>query len=216
MENKLLPKVFLWMAAGLLITFITGYAITLSESMLTAIYTNGFYWVFAILEFVLVIVLSARVFKMKPNTAKFFFLLYSFVSGLTFSSIFVVYEISSILNIFLIAAALFGIFGFIGYKTEMDLSKVGLYCMMGLFALIICMLINIFVASETFNIAISALVIIVFFGITAYDMQKIKRIAYDNDSIPEENLAIYGALELYLDYINIFLHLLSLFAKENN
>ncbi len=213
MENKLMSKVFLWMFLGLLVTFITGYAISLNEKMLISVFSTGTYIVFSILELALVIILSARIKKMKATTCKVFFLLYSFVSGLTFSSIFIAYKISYIMNIFLITAVVFGIFSAIGYFTKIDLTKIGTYLMMALFGVIICALINVFIGNDTFNLIISSIVLIVFMGITAYDIQRIKNFNYG--SIPEDNLAIYGALQLYLDYINIFLHLLSIFGDNN-
>ena len=106
MKDNLISKTFLWMCFGLLVTFITGYFVAHNEVMLENIYGGMGYWVFVIVELVLVIVLSARIMKMKPTTAKVCFLLYSFVSGLTFASIFVYYAIDSIMLIFLISATL--------------------------------------------------------------------------------------------------------------
>ena len=170
------------------------------------------YLVFAILELILVIVLSSRIRKLSPSTCKVMFLLYSFVSGLTFSSIFITYKMVSIMYVFLISALLFGIFALIGYKTKVDLTKFGTYLFMGLFATIIVSIINIFVGNQMLDIIISVVIILIFVGVTAYDIQKIKYLS--NSSIPEENLAIYGALELYLDFINIFLNLLRLFGDD--
>ncbi|MCI8467266.1 MAG: Bax inhibitor-1/YccA family protein [Bacilli bacterium] len=215
MENKLIPKVFLWMTLGLLITFATGYVVALNEKMLLNIFTTGFYWVFIIAEFILVIVLSARVMKMKAVTAKICFLLYSFVSGLTFSSIFIAYDIMSIFYVFIIAAVVFAIFGAVGYFTSIDLTNLGSMLLMGLIALIVCLIFNIFIGSEQFNFVLTIISLAIFVGFTAYDIQKIKRLGESSD-LPEENLAIYGALELYLDYINIFLDILRLVGNSKD
>lgn len=215
MENKLIPKVFLWMTLGLLVTFATGYCVALNEKMLLNIFTTGFYWVFIIAELILVIVLSSRITKMKSSTAKICFILYSFVSGLTFSSIFVAYELMSIFYVFIIAAVVFAIFGAIGYFTEIDLTNLGSMLLMGLVALIVCMIVNIFIGSEQFNFVLTIISLIIFIGFTAYDIQKIKNISEDS-SLPEDNLAIYGALELYLDYINIFLDILKLIGNSKD
>lgn len=212
MNNQVMSKVFLWMFIGLLVTFLTGYFVSINTKMLLTIFTTGAYIAFAIAELILVILLSARIRKMKPNTCKAFFILYSFVSGLTFSSIFVAYKMSSILYIFLIAAAIFGVFALIGYKTQLDLTKIGTYLIMALFGIILCALINMFVGNETFDLILSGVIIFIFMGITAYDIQKIKE--NYNGVIPEENLPIYGALQLYLDYINIFLNLLRIFGED--
>lgn len=207
MENKIMSKVFLWMTLGLLVTFATGYVVSMNEKMIMNIFSNGMHWIFLIIELILVFVLSARAAKMSSISAKICFLLYSFISGLTFSSIFIVYDLMSIFYVFIIAAIVFAIFGAIGYFTNLDLTKIGTFLLMGLIGIIICMIVNMFVGSEQFDLIISIVSIIVFIGFTAYDVQKIKLLTDSN--IPEDNLAIIGALELYLDYINIFLHLLS-------
>lgn len=211
MENKLISKSLLWMCVGLFVTFITGYIISANEVMFRNVY-GGLYLLFAIIEIILVIFLSSRVMKMKSSTARVVFILYSFFTGLTFSSIFIVYNLSSILTVFLIASVLFGIMAFMGYNTKFDLTKVGSYLFFGLLAVIIVGLVNIFLASSALSLFISIICVIIFFGITAYDIQKLKRLQYSG--IPEENLAIYGALQLYLDFINIFINLLNIFGDN--
>jgi hypothetical protein len=182
--------------------------------MVANIFKNSTYIILSIVELIIVIVLSARVRKMNKNTARIMFMLYSFISGLTFSSIFIYYEISSIIYIFLIAALIFLVFGLIGYFTNLDLTKLGTYLLMALFAIIICIIINYFVGNEKFDLVLSILSIIIFLGFTAYDVQNIKKLAYEG--IDEDNIAIVGALNLYLDYINIFLHLLSIFGDSKD
>lgn len=212
MNKTIFAKVFLWMFFGLLLTFGTGYFVSTNENMLYSIFTKGYYWFFLIAELVAVIFLSARIQKMKPMTAKITFLLYSFLTGLTFSTIFVVYALDSVLYVFLIAAIVFGIFAMIGFFTRMDLTKIGTYLMMGLLAVIVLLVFNLFIPSDSFQIFISIISILVFLGFTAYDVQKIKQLEF---TMEEDNLAIYGALQLYLDFINIFLDLLRLFGKDN-
>lgn len=213
MENKLLSKTFLWMFLGLLVTFATGYAVSSNPVMIENVF-GGMFYIFIILELVLVLVLSARVMKMSPVGAKMCFLLYSFVSGLTFSSIFIVYNLTSITSVFLISALVFGIMALIGYTTKVDLTKVGFYLMMALIGAIIVMIVNIFLNNPMVDTFISIVCLIVFIGITAYDVQKIK--ALESSGLPEDNLAIYGALDLYLDFINIFLHLLQFFGRSDD
>lgn len=214
MENKLISKSFLWMCFGLLVTFLTGYFVSNNEVMLENIYGGNMYFLFVIIEFILVIVLSARVMKMQPTTAKICFLLYSFVSGLTFASIFIFFEMSSIMFIFLISAIIFAIMALIGYFTNIDLTRIGTYLLFALLAVVIVSLINIFIGSSTLSLVISIICVLLFLGITAYDVQKIK--ALQSSGLPEDNLAIYGALELYLDFINLFIHLLSIFGRSDN
>ena len=213
MKNKVMAGTFLWMFAGLLVTFLTGYIVSINENMLNNIFSTGAYWILILLELGLVIFLSARVMKMSKTGARVSFLLYSFVSGLTFGSVFVVYQIQSILLIFVAAALVFLIFAILGYKTNIDLTKFSTYLFMALIAMIICSLINIFIGNSTFDIVISAVTLLIFMGITAYDVQNVKRLS--DSGVPEDNLMILGALELYLDYINIFLHLLELFGNDN-
>lgn len=212
MKNNILSKVFGWMFVGLLLTFVTGYYVASNEYTFYKIFSGGIYFIFAIIEIGLVIFLSARVHKMQPNTAKIVFMLYSIVSGLTFSSIFMAYNLTSILIIFLAASVLFGVFACIGYFTKMDLSKLGTYLFMALIALIICIVINLFVGNSTFDLIINYVCLLVFIGFTAYDMQKIKRLCA---STTNENIAIIGALELYLDFINIFISLLDIFGNRD-
>ena len=212
--TKVMSKVFLWMFVGLLVTFGTGYYVSTQENMLYNIFAGGVYWIIIIVEFLLVIILSARIRKMNPMTAKIMFLLYSFVTGVTFASIFVAFELSSIMFVFLISALLFGSFALFGHLTKLDLTKISTFLLMGLFGIILCVIIKYFLGNETFDIVISCISVIVFLGFTAYDIQKIKLLSYDFEE--EDNLAIIGALELYLDFINIFLDLLKLFGNSKD
>ena len=151
---------------------------------------------------------------MKPITAKICFLLYSFVSGLTFSSVFVVFELASVMYVFLIAAVIFAIFGAIGYFTNVDLNRLGTFLLMGLFAIIICCVVNIFLNNSTFDLIISIIALLIFFGFTAYDIQKVKILS--NAGMDGDVVAINGAFELYLDFINIFLHLISIIGDAKD
>ena len=203
------------MFIGLLVTFLTGYVIASNPNMLFNVMSSTGIIVIVLLELALVIFLSARITKMKPITAKISFLLYSFVSGLTFSSIFIIYEVSSILFVFLITSIIFAVFAVIGAVTKLDLTKIGTYLLMALFGVILCTIVNIFLNSASFDLFLSIVVVLIFIGLTAYDVQRISKMGSLN-MLPEDNLAIYGALELYLDYINLFLHLLSLFSSRDN
>lgn len=213
MENKIYTKVFLWMFIGLLVTFLTGAYTSTNIDALEVIFSQGLYWVFAVAEIVLAIILSARIHKMQPTTAKILYLLYTFLTGLTLSSIFIVYKLQSIMLVFLVSSILFLVFALIGHFTKIDLSKIGIYLIMILFGIILCSIINIFLGNETFDIIISCISVIVFLGYIAYDIQKIKRI---DGMLPEDNLAVIGAFELYLDFINLFLDLLRLFGKSDD
>ncbi len=215
MEFKnVMSKIFLWMFLGLLVTFGTGYYISTNENMIYNIFSGGMFLFLIILELVIVIVLSARIRKMNPMTAKIMFLLYSFITGVTFASIFIEFQLESILFVFLISAILFGIFALFGHFTKLDLTKIGTFLLMALIGIILCTIINLFLNNEIFDIIISCISLLVFLGFTAYDIQKIKLLSYHFEH--EDHLAIIGALELYLDFINIFLDLLSIFGKSND
>lgn len=213
MKNKIYPKTFMYLFIGLLITFLTGYYVQTNQDMLEFIFTGGTYIFLVILELGVAIFLSARITKMSPVTAKTCYLLYSFLSGLSFSSVFVIYKLESILMVFLVAAALFLIFALIGYFTKLDLTKIGTYLLMILLGVIICSVINIFVGNETFDIVVTCISIVVFLGYIAYDIQQVKRL---EGMIDDENLAVISAFQLYLDFINIIYDLLRLFGNFND
>ena len=209
MNNKLISKSFLWMAIGLLVTFVTGYLVSNSFNIMYAIFDNHLYIWLIIIELLLVLVLSTLINRFSPTVAKVVFLLYSFISGLTFSAIFLAYQMSYIIYVFLIAAALFALFGFIGYKTKINLNKIGTILLMGLVGAILLEILNVLLFKGTLDIIICIIFLIVFLGITAWDLQKLKNMEYS------ENAAIYGALQLYLDFINILISLLRLFGRRN-
>ena len=213
MKKKILPEVFGWMFLGLLITFITAYIVSINTNMLIKIYSGGFYWVFVIAELILAGVLSIRIGKMKGITATCLYLFYTFLTGLTLSLIFVAYEMSSIIIVFLVTALLFGIFALIGKFTKIDLSKFGTYLFMGLIGILILYLINIFIANGTINIIGCILGIIIFLGYVAFDIQRILK---SEGTLENRNLAIIGAFSLYLDFINIFIDLLNLFGNSKD
>lgn len=212
MDNKVFAKIFMWMFIGLAITFGVGYYVSCNANMLYNVFAKG-YLILSIVELLVVIVLSICINKLSPIVAKVLFCVYSFLTGLTFSAIFVVYELTSIIYVFGITSLVFLIFALIGYYTKIDLSKLGVYLFIGLVAIIIASIINVFVGSETFDLGLTIIAILVFIGYVAYDINVIKRnLQFYN----QENIAIYGALQLYLDFINLFIRLLKLFAKERN
>ena len=200
------------MFIGLAITFGVGFYVSLNENMLYNVFSK-YYIFFIIAELVVVIWLSARIYKMQPTTAKILFCLYSFLTGLTFSSIFVLYNLTSIMMIFGITSILFLIFSLIGNHTKIDLTRLGTYLFMGLIGIILCSIINMFIGSSAFDLGITIVALVIFIAYIAYDIQMIKRrINFMND----DNLAIFGALQLYIDFINIFLRLLQLFGKSRD
>ena len=212
-NNSIYSKVFLWMFIGLLVTFGTGYYLSTNPGLLFNLYSSGFHYILYILEFVIVIVLTSRLSKMSSQTAKVLFLVYSFITGLTFSSLFFVYSLQSIMYVFLISAVLFLIFAYIGKTTSIDLTKMGSILIMILLGLVLVSIVNMFIGSTALETVLSYVFVILFFGITAYDMQRLK----DYRQFYEEDKAvILTALQLYLDFINIFIELLKLFGKNRD
>ena len=147
---------------------------------------------------------------MNSTTAKIVFLLYAFISGLTFSALFIVYKVSSIIMVFGVTSALFLIFALIGRYTKLDLSRIGTFLLMMLFGVIILSIISVFVPGLNLMVAIIGLV--VFLGYVAYDVQMIKR---RSEFMDEDNAAIISAFELYLDFINVFVDLLRIFGDSD-
>lgn len=212
-ENKLFSKVFLWLAVGLLLSFGVGYYVSTQANMINNLYKGGSLVILWIVQLVVVIVLSMRIHKMNPLTAKILFLLYSILTGLTLSSIFIVYKLESVILVFGETALLFGSFAAIGMFTKIDLTKFGTYLFMALVGIILASLVNVFLHNSMMDLIINCVAIIIFLGYTAYDIQKIKQISY---GLEEDNAAIFGAFELYIDFINLFLRLLQFFGKERD
>lgn len=214
--SRFFTKVYLWMFIGLLLSSISAYFTFVNPAMNSFVYSS--FGLILIIELIVVITFSLLRRKVSPMGAKIMFIVYSIISGLTLSSIFIVYKLSSIMVVFLSAAIMFGLLALYGYFTNQDLTSFGKLLMFGLLAVIIMSIINIFVTSQSFDITISIISIIIFLGLTAWDMQNLKRIYYyyENDSVDLDKSAIYGALDLYLDFINIFLDLLRLFGKSRD
>ena len=212
MNNKFLSKVFSWFGIGLLVTFLVAYIVSTSISALSFIFSGSTYLIIVLLEFGVAIWLSARIHKMSSGLAKGLYLAYSALTGLTFSSLFVVYELTSIIWIFLASALVFGVFALLGKSGRFDLSRYGIYLLVGLLGSVILEVINIFLMNHTLDMIICVAVLAIFVTYVAYDVRKIIT-RYDSSN---EAMAVYGAFDLYLDFINIFLRLIQLFGKERN
>ena len=216
----LMRKVYVWMALALVVSGLTAYYVAGSEQMLMAIFGNQItFWVLAIAEIGLVIGLSAAINKLSFPIAAIMFLLFSILNGVTLSAIFVVYTMSSIATTFFVTAGTFAAMAFIGYTTKKDLTKIGGILLMALIGLIIASVVNIFLKNSMMDIVISAIGVLIFVGLTAYDAQKIKEMMMENGSEVNDftqKLAVLGALSLYLDFINLFLYLLRFLGKQRS
>ena len=213
MKTDIYSKVFMWLFVGLMITFATGLIVSTDMNTVKTIFGKGGYFILLIAEFGVAVFLSVRIAKMKPITAKILYAIYSLLTGLTLSSIFIVYELSSIMYIFGITSALFLIFALIGKYTKLDLSKIGTYLFMMIIGVLICSIINIFVRSSMLSLGISIVSIIAFLGFIAYDIQRVLTLA---EQIEEESLAVFCAFQLYIDFINIFIDLIRLFGDAKD
>ena len=204
-------SVYAWMFGGLLLTSLASLWVLNSPAMQQIIFGNrAMPWILMLGELGLVFFLSLRITRMSAGTAAGAFLVFSFLNGLTLSAIFMVYEPRSIMYAFGSAAGMFGGMAVYGLVTRRDLTSWGSFFFMGLIGIVICSVINIFLQSSALSWTISIIGVIVFLGLTAYDNQKLKEYALSPEL--RENLAIYGALRLYLDFINLFLFLLRIFG----
>lgn len=213
----LMRKVYLWMTLALVITGFTAYYVATNETLLTAIMTNSvLFWGMLIAELALVIGVSAAIQRLSLTTATLMFVAYSVLNGATLSFIFLAYTASSVANVFLITAGTFGAMALFGYFTKTDLSSMGKILMMALIGIIIATIVNIFTKSAGLAMILNYLGVLVFVGLTAYDTQKIKQMLLLAPDASEgaQKIALLGALSLYLDFINLFLHLIRILGDR--
>jgi len=204
--------VYGWMFGGLLLTAFAALWVVMSPALQQIVIVNPVVrFGLIIAELAIVLFLSFGLTKMKPGTAAAAFLIYSFLNGLTLSVIFWAYSGASIVQAFVTAAGMFGAMSVFGLVTKKDLTSWGSFFFMGLIGIIICSLVNMFLNSNGLSFVISVVGVFVFVGLTAYDTQKLKRYATVEGPL-RENVAVIGALALYLDFINLFLFMLRLFG----
>jgi uncharacterized protein len=217
---EFMRHVYTWMTVGLLVTAFVAAGVAGSPSMQMAIFGNvAVPIVLIVAQFGIVIALSAAVHKMSAFMATAMFVLYSVLTGLTLSSIFIVYPIGSIANAFFTCAGMFLAMSVYGTVTKKDLSGMGSFLFMGLIGIIIASIVNLFIGSTFMDFVISVCGVIIFTGLTAYDTQKLREFgsaAPLEDGTAVRRGAILGALELYLDFINLFLMLLRLFGANRD
>ena len=211
--DAFMTRVNVWMAAGVGVTGLVAFLVSLDPALVRTLLLTPLRWVVFLAPLVLVFVVASRVHKMSSGAAIGVFLAYAALNGLAFSSIFLVYSLGSIASVFAVTTAMYGSLALWGYVTKRDLSAWGKFLFMGLIGLIFSGLFFMFVPGVMGSVAFLAYNIIgvlIFAGLTAYDTQKIKQIYLVNGG--GGNLAIRGALELYLDFLNLFLFLLRLFG----
>lgn len=215
--SQVMRQVFTKMFLAMVITALSAYMVLSVPALATFIFTKPMvYWGLLIGEIVMVIALSAALNKLSNLGATLLFYAYSILNGLTLSCIVLVYTSTSIVLTFAITAGVFATMAIYGYVTKNDLTKFGSFMTMALFGLIICIVVNMFMHSSTMEWIISFAGVVIFIGLTAWDVQKIKRMAMMTDYNNAGKLATIGALSLYLDFVNLFLYLLRFFGNSRD
>jgi uncharacterized protein len=212
-----MASVFTWMTLAMAVTAVTAYLFASSPELLRTLVspTGGLSilgWIVMLAPLGFVLLMSAGFQRLSPAIMTLLFVTFSILMGMSLSFIFLAYTTSSIFQTFLVTGGMFGVMAVVGYTTKTDLTRFGSIMMMGLIGIILATLVNFFMHSETLQYVVSIIGVLVFTGLTAYDVQKLKRIGAGVGMDPQDavvrKLSIMGALTLYLDFINLFLFLL--------
>ncbi|MBQ3696433.1 MAG: Bax inhibitor-1/YccA family protein [Spirochaetales bacterium] len=218
-SNALLKNVYLWMTAGLLLTTVVAYVIGSNQQLLSRLYSTGAIYILMIAQLVIVFMLSMRIQKMSSMSAIAWFAVYSICTGAMLSAVIAVYAKAVIARAFLTTALMFAFMSVYAMTTKRDLSRMGNILVMAIIGMLVASLVNLFLRSEAIYYALSYVGVAVFCGLTAWDTQKIMRLndeyGYGIDEETFVKLSIICALQLYLDFINIFLYLLRIFGRGN-
>jgi FtsH-binding integral membrane protein len=212
--QSFLTNVFTYMSAALAITGLVAYIFGTDMSLMSLMFTetgpNLFGYIIMFAPLGLVLWMSAKFQSFSSTMLVTLFIVFSILMGMSLSTIFLMYTGASIFSTFLITSATFAVMAFLGYTTKTDLTKFGSILIMGVIGIIIAMVVNMFMQSAMMDYIISGIGVLIFTGLIAYDVQKLKRIGSGTEYGPESanKLAIMGALSLYLDFINLFLFLL--------
>jgi FtsH-binding integral membrane protein len=226
MAKTFMANVFLWMFAALGISTFFALLFSNSPALLSWLIKadgsglNMLGWVVMLAPIGFVLLMSLRFQRLSLPAMISLFILYSAINGISFSFILLAYTTSSVIGVFAASSVMFGVMAALGYTTDKDLTGFGRIMMMGLIGILVAMVINWFMNSSTLDYIISIVGVMVFTGLTAYDVQKLKRIGegveYEGiDTANVKKMSVMGALTLYLDFVNLFLMLLRLFGKRN-
>lgn len=207
-------RVYGHMALAVITSMVISFIVSSSPGLMAFFFTGAMRWVVMFAPLVAIFAISFNMHKVSYSTAQLMLHGFAALMGLSFATIFVVYTSASIVTAFMGAAVLFGTMSLYGYVTKKDLTSIGQFMFVGLIAIIIASIINIFIGSTVMQMAISAIAIIVFMGLTAYDTQKIREIVSVGGDTRSQEVA--GALTLYLDFINLFIALLQLFGGRRD
>lgn len=213
--RKHMLRVYNYMGLGLVVTGLVAFIVGTTPSLYVPIFNSPLKWVVMLAPLAFVFFFTFRIQTMSASTAQMTFWAFCAVMGLSLASVFLVFTGASIARTFFIAATMFGATSLYGYVTKRDLSKFGSFLMMGLIGVVIASIVNIFLGSSALQFAISVIGIVVFVGLTAWDTQNIKEQYAENyDQESQQKLAVFGALSLYLNFVNIFQLLLSLTGQR--
>jgi uncharacterized protein len=203
-------RVYINMALAVLTSMVVSGLVSSSPALMAFFFTGVMKWIVIFAPLVAIFAISFNMHKVSYSTAQLMLHGFAALMGLSFATIFVVYNLGSIVSAFMAAAVLFGTMSLYGYFTKRNLDSIGQFMFVGLIAIIIASIINIFIGSTVMQMVISAIAVIVFLGLTAYDTQKIRELVSVGGDTGSQEVA--GALTLYLDFINLFLSLLQLFG----
>jgi FtsH-binding integral membrane protein len=210
--NSAMARVYAHMAMAVITSMVVSFLVSTSPALMAFLFTGVMKWIVIFAPLVAILAVSLAFDRFSKTSLQLFLHGFAALMGLSFATIFVVYNMGSIVSAFMGAAILFAVMSGWGYFTRRDLSGLGSLMFVGLIAIIIASIVNIFIGSTVFQMVISAMAIIIFLGLTAYDTQRIREVvSVGNDTGKEE---IMGALTLYLDFINLFLSLLQLFGER--
>ncbi len=223
LAKNFVANVFSWMVVGLLTTAVVAWYGAMSYENQSGLYYTIMHsggilpWILMLAPFAFILAMNFGLEKFSATTLTMMFILFSACMGLSLSSVFIVYEIGTVFQVFLVTSGTFGIMAIAGYTTSIDLTRLGSLLFMGLIGIILASIVNWFIGSGTADLIISVIGVLIFTGLIAYDTQRIKRIgmSIDNESSTASKLAILGATSLYLDFINLFLFLLRLLGRRN-
>jgi FtsH-binding integral membrane protein len=210
--NSAMIRVYQNMMLAILVSMLTSFFVSTIPVLMAVLFGTPLKWLVMLAPIGFILFFSFKMEDLSKETATILLYVFAALMGLSFSGIFIVYTGTSIFMAFMSAAILFACMSFYGYFTKRSLESFGQFLIVGLIAICIASIVNIFVGSSVMTMVISALAIIIFLGLTAYDTQRIREmISYDNIG----NAEVAGALTLYLNFINIFLNLLHLFGNKN-
>lgn len=210
--NSAMIRVYQNMMLAVLVSMLTSFVVSTSPALMAVLFGTPLKWLIMLAPIGFILFFSFKIEDLSKSTATILLYVFSALMGLSFSAIFIVYTGASIFMAFMSTVILFGCMTFYGYFTKRSLESFGQFLIIGLIAICIASIVNIFVGSSVMTTVISALAILIFLGLTAYDTQRIREmVSYDNNG----NAEVAGALTLYLDFINIFLNLLQLFGTKN-